>query len=131
MSSLSVAAVACDSKRTGCYGNLTSLTDRASTLVDGLTNVGSQRNHELIAQLEQLRDHEKELAETTIAQREQEHEQAFNGYIDAYVGSYTTHLSGSIGDTTQLTAILGTAAELNGDTAVAQSVVDLPTRSTM
>ena len=77
------------------------------------------------AQLEQLRDHEKELAETTIAQREQEHEQAFNGYIDAYVGSYTTHLSGSIGDTTQLTAILGTAAELNGDTAVAQSVVDL------
>lgn len=125
MSSLSVAAVACDSERTGCYGNLTSLTDRASTLVDGLTNVGSQRNHELIAQLEQLRDHEKELAETTIAQREQEHEQAFNGYIDAYVGSYTTHLSGSIGDTTQLTAILGTAAELNGDTAVAQSVVDL------
>ena len=79
MSSLSVAAVACDSERTGCYGNLTSLTDRASTLVDGLTNVGSQRNHELIAQLEQLRDHEKELAETTIAQREQEHEQAFNG----------------------------------------------------
>ena len=125
MSSLSVAAVACDSEKTGCYGNLTSLTDRASTLVDGLTNVGSQRNHELIAQLEQLRDHEKELAETTIAQREQEHEQAFNGYIDAYVGSYTTHLSGSIGDTTQLTAILGTAAELNGDTAVAQSVVDL------
>ena len=53
MSSLSVAAVACDSERTGCYGNLTSLTDRASTLVDGLTNVGSQRNHELIAQLEQ------------------------------------------------------------------------------
>lgn len=44
MSSLSVAAVACDSEKTGCYGNLTSLTDRASTLVDGLTNVGSQRN---------------------------------------------------------------------------------------
>lgn len=61
MSSLSVAAVACDSERTGCYGNLTSLTDRASTLVDGLTNVGSQRNHELIAQLEQLRDHERSL----------------------------------------------------------------------
>lgn len=109
----------------GIAGNLTSLTDRASNLVDGLTNVGSQRNYELIAQLEQLRDHEKELAETTIAQREQEHQKAFDGYIDAYVGSYTTHLSGSIGTSTQLTAILGTAAELNGDTPVAQSVVDL------
>lgn len=109
----------------GIAGNLTSLTDRASNLVDGLTNVGSQRNYELIAQLEQLRDHEKELAETTIAQREQEHQKAFDGYIDAYVGSYTTHLSESIGTSTQLTAILGTAAELNGDTPVAQSVVDL------
>lgn len=96
-----------------------------------MTNVGSQRNHELIAQLEQLRDHEKELAETTIAQREQEHEQAFNGYIDAYVGSYTTHLSGSIGDTTQLTAILGTAAELNGVLRWRSPWSIWPTRSTM
>ena len=93
--------------------------------MDGLTNVGSQRNRKLIAQLEQLRDNEKALAKQTIAVRSKAHDQAFDGYIDAYVGSYTTHLSGSIGNATQLPAILGTASELNGDTSVAKSVADL------
>lgn len=120
MSSLSIAAVEGNVQQ-----SLPDLTNRATTLVDGLTNVGSQRNRKLIAQLEQLRDNEKALAKQTIAVRSKAHDQAFGGYIDAYVGSYTTHLSGSIGNATQLPAILGTASELNGDTSVAKSVADL------
>lgn len=120
MSSLSIAAVEGNVQQ-----SLPGLTKRAATLVDGLTNVGSQRNRKLIAQLEQLRDNEKALAKQTIAVRSKAHDQAFDGYIDAYVGSYTTHLSGSIGNATQLPAILGTASELNGDTSVAKSVADL------
>lgn len=120
MSSLSIAAVEGNVQQ-----SLPDLTKRATTLVDGLTNVGSQRNRKLIAQLEQLRDNEKVLAKQTIAVRSKAHDQAFDGYIDAYVGSYTTHLSGSIGNATQLPAILGTASELNGDTSVAKSVADL------
>lgn len=120
MSSLSIAAVEGNVQQ-----SLPDLTKRATTLVDGLTNVGSQRNRKLIAQLEQLRDNEKALAKQTIAVRSKAHDQVFDGYIDAYVGSYTTHLSGSIGNATQLPAILGTASELNGDTSVAKSVADL------
>lgn len=120
MSSLSIAAVEGNVQQ-----SLPDLTKRATTLVDGLTNVGSQRNRKLIAQLEQLRDNEKALAKQAIAVRSKAHDQAFDGYIDAYVGSYTTHLSGSIGNATQLPAILGTASELNGDTSVAKSVADL------
>lgn len=120
MSSLSIAAVEGNVQQ-----SLPDLTKRATTLVDGLTNVGSQRDRKLIAQLEQLRDNEKALAKQTIAVRSKAHDQAFDGYIDAYVGSYTTHLSGSIGNATQLPAILGTASELNGDTSVAKSVADL------
>lgn len=120
MSSLSIAAVEGNVQQ-----SLPDLTKRATTLVDGLTNVGSQRNRKLIAQLEQLRDNEKALAKQTIAVRSKAHDQAFDGYLDAYVGSYTTHLSGSIGNATQLPAILGTASELNGDTSVAKSVADL------
>lgn len=120
MSSLSIAAVEGNVQQ-----SLPDLTKRATTLVDGLTNVGSQRNRKLIAQLEQLRDNEKALAKQTISVRSKAHDQAFDGYIDAYVGSYTTHLSGSIGNATQLPAILGTASELNGDTSVAKSVADL------
>lgn len=120
MSSLSIASVEGNVQQ-----SLPDLTKRATTLVDGLTNVGSQRNRKLIAQLEQLRDNEKALAKQTIAVRSKAHDQAFDGYIDAYVGSYTTHLSGSIGNATQLPAILGTASELNGDTSVAKSVADL------
>ena len=120
MSSLSIAAVEGNVQQ-----SLPDLTKRATTLVDGLTNVGSQRNRKLIAQLEQLRDNEKALAKQTIAVRSKAHDQTFDDYIDAYVGSYTTHLSGSIGNATQLPAILGIASELNGDTSVAKSVADL------
>lgn len=120
MSSLAVAAVDGDAGQL-----LPDLTKRAATLVDGLTNVGSQRNRKLISQLEKLRDNEKAIAKQTISTRSKAHEQAFDTYVEAYVGSYTTHLSGSLGNSTQLSAILGTAAELNGDTPVAKSVADL------
>lgn len=120
MSSLAVAAVDGDAGQ-----SLPNLTKRAATLVDGLTNVGSQRNRKLIAQLEKLRDNEKAIAKQTISTRSKAHEQAFDTYVEAYVGSYTTHLSGSLGNSTQLSAILGTASELNGDTPVAKSVADL------
>lgn len=96
MSSLAVAAVRAEDDD-DFADNLNNLTDRASNLVDGLTNVGSQSNHQLIEQLKTLRDREKELATQTIAERTATHQQAFDGYIDAYVGSYTAHLSGSIG----------------------------------
>ena len=120
MSSLAIAAVDGDAGQ-----SLSDLTKRAATLVDGLTNVGSQRNRKLISQLEKLRDNEKAIAKQTIATRSKAHEQAFDTYVEAYVGSYTTHLSGSFGNSTQLSAILGTASELNGDTPVAKSVADL------
>ena len=120
MSSLAIAAVDGDAGQ-----SLPDLTKRAATLVDGLTNVGSQRNRKLISQLEKLRDNEKAIAKQTISTRSKAHEQAFDTYVEAYVGSYTTHLSGSLGNSTQLSAILGTAAELNGDTPVAKSVADL------
>ncbi|WP_427787846.1 hypothetical protein ACE15W_08955 [Bifidobacterium catenulatum subsp. kashiwanohense] len=120
MSSLAVAAVDGDVSQ-----SLPDLTKRAAMLVDGLTNVGSQRNHKLISQLEKLRDNEKAIAKQTILTRSKAHEQAFDTYVEAYVGSYTTHLSGSLGNSTQLSAILGTASELNGDTPVAKSVADL------
>ena len=120
MSSLAVAAVDGDAGQ-----SLPDLTKRAATLVDGLTNVGSRRNRRLISQLEKLRDNEKAIAKQTISTRSKAHEQAFDTYVEAYVGSYTTHLSGSLGNSTQLSAILGTAAELNGDTPVAKSVADL------
>ena len=120
MSSLAVAAVDGDAGQ-----SLPDLTKRAATLVDGLTNVGSRRNRRLISQLEKLRDNEKAIAKQTISTRSKAHEQAFDAYVEAYVGSYTTHLSGSFGNSTQLSAILGTASELNGDTPVAKSVADL------
>lgn len=120
MSSLAVAAVDGDAGQ-----SLPDLTKRAATLVDGLTNVGSQRNRKLISQLEKLRDNEKAIAKQTISTRSKAHEQASDTYVEAYVGSYTTHLSGSLGNSTQLSAILGTASELNGDTPVAKSVADL------
>ena len=120
MSSLAVAAVDGDAGQ-----SLPDLTKRAATLVDGLTNVGSQHNRKLISQLEKLRDNEKAVAKQTISTRSKAHEQAFDTYVEAYVGSYTTHLSGSLGNSTQLSAILGTASELNGDTPVAKSVADL------
>ncbi|MCH9276485.1 hypothetical protein JS533_009445 [Bifidobacterium amazonense] len=97
----------------------------ASSLTDVANGTSGQGNDELISQLTALRDHERELAKTTLAERTAAHRQAFDAYMAAYVGSYTTHLSGSIGTSTQLPALIGTAKELSGDTPLATAVVDL------
>lgn len=94
-------------------------------LVDSLTDAGSGEHQQLIEQLQTLRDNERALDKSVVAERETAHKRTFEDYMAAYVGSYTTHLSGSIGTSTQLPALMGTAGELSGDTPLAQAVLDL------
>lgn len=101
------------------------LTASAATLVDALTDAGSGEHQQLIEQLQTLRDNERALDKSVVAERETAHKRTFEDYMAAYVGSYTTHLSGSIGTSTQLPALMGTAGELSGDTPLAQAVLDL------
>lgn len=97
----------------------------AATLVDALTDAGSGEQQQLIEQLQTLRDNERALNKSVVAERETAHKRTFEDYMAAYVGSYTTHLSGSIGTSTQLPALMGTAGELSGDTPLAQAILDL------
>lgn len=97
----------------------------AAILVDSLTDAGSGEHQQLIEQLQTLRDNERALDKSVVAERETAHKRTFEDYMAAYVGSYTTHLSGSIGTSTQLPALMGTAGELSGDTPLAQTVLDL------
>lgn len=97
----------------------------AATLVDSLTDAGSGEHQQLVDQLKALRDNERKLDQSVVAERKAAHKQTFEGYMAAYVGSYTNHLSGSIGTSTQLPALMGTAGELSGDTPLAQAVIDL------
>lgn len=101
------------------------LTASAAILVDALTDAGSGEHQQLIEQLQTLRDNERALDKSVVAERETAHKRTFEDYMAAYVGSYTTHLSGSIGTSTQLPALMGTAGELSGDTPLAQAVLDL------
>lgn len=101
------------------------LTASAATLVDALTDAGSGEQQQLIEQLQTLRDNERALNKSVVAERETAHKRTFEDYMAAYVGSYTTHLSGSIDTSTQLPALMGTAGELSGDTPLAQAVLDL------
>lgn len=101
------------------------LTASAATLVDALTDAGSGEQQQLIEQLQTLCDNERALNKSVVAERETAHKRTFEDYMAAYVGSYTTHLSGSIGTSTQLPALMGTAGELSGDTPLAQAVLDL------
>lgn len=101
------------------------LTASAATLVDALTDAGSGEQQQLIEQLQTLRDNERALNKSVVVERETAHKRTFEDYMAAYVGSYTTHLSGSIGTSTQLPALMGTAGELSGDTPLAQAVLDL------
>lgn len=101
------------------------LTASAAMLVDALTDAGSGEQQQLIEQLQTLRDNERALNKSVVAERETAHKRTFEDYMAAYVGSYTTHLSGSIGTSTQLPALMGTAGELSGDTPLAQAVLDL------
>lgn len=97
----------------------------AAILVDSLTDAGSGEHQQLIEQLQTLRDNERALDKSVVAERETAHKRTFEDYMAAYVGSYTMHLSGSIGTSTQLPALMGTAGELSGDTPLAQAVLDL------
>lgn len=101
------------------------LTASAATLVDALTDASSGEQQQLIEQLQTLRDNERALNKSVVAERETAHKRTFEDYMAAYVGSYTTHLSGSIGTSTQLPALMGTAGELSGDTPLAQAILDL------
>lgn len=128
MTPLTVAALAAASP--GAYAaGLRGLADRSGQLTASLGTAtdGAQvtRHRELIDTLTKLRDQERSLAASTTKTRTQAHECAFRAYMAAYVGSYTTHLSGSIGSKTQMTALMGTAGELKGDTPLAHAVTDL------
>ncbi|MBT1173252.1 hypothetical protein JS528_07795 [Bifidobacterium sp. MA2] len=83
----------------------------------------SGRYQRLIEKLTALRDLERSLAQSEIAEKQADYDKAFHAYMAAYVGSYTNHLSGSIGSSTQLTALMGTAGELSGDTPLAAAVL--------
>lgn len=87
------------------------------------SGTSSGRYQRLIDQLTTLRDLERALAQREIAEKQAAYDKAFHAYMAAYVGSYTNHLSGSIGSSTQLTALMGTAGELSGDTPLAKAVL--------
>lgn len=89
------------------------------------TDAGSGEQQQLIEQLQTLRDNERALNKSVVAERETAHKRTFEDYMAAYVGSYTTHLSGSIGTSTQLPALMGTAGELVRGHAFAFAVLDL------
>ena len=106
----------------GQSGRLTSSID-----ADASTQAVNGAHAELIATLATLRDQERALAKSAIEERTASHQRAFHDYMAAYVGSYTNHLSGSIGTKTQLSALMGTAGELKGDTPLAHAVTGLAT----
>lgn len=103
-------------------GRLTSSID-----ADASAQAANGAHAELIATLATLRDQERALAKSAIEERTASHQRAFRDYMAAYVGSYTNHLSGSIGTKTQLSALMGTAGELKGDTSLAHAVTGLAT----
>ena len=104
---------------------VTAVSDRADALVNTLVVTGSASDRKLIEQLTSMRDREQKLGEKAIKEKTAAHKAAFSSYMAHYVGSYTTHLSGSIGSSTQMQALIGTAGELTGDTPMAQAVTDL------
>lgn len=104
---------------------VTAVSDRADVLVNTLVVTGSASDRKLIEQLTAMRDREQKLGEKAIKEKTAAHKAAFSSYMAHYVGSYTTHLSGSIGSSTQMQALIGTAGELTGDTPMAQAVTDL------
>lgn len=126
MSPVALAVLPADTAQSDTVQSDTAqLTATAATLVDSLTDAGSSAHQQLIDQLKSLRERERALDKSVVAERETAHSQAFHDYMAAYVGSYTSHLSGSIGTSTQLPALMGTAGELSGDTPVAQAVLEL------
>lgn len=62
------------------------LTASAATLVDALTDAGSGEQQQLIEQLQTLRDNERALNKSVVAERETAHKRTFEDYMAAYVG---------------------------------------------
>ncbi|RYQ08985.1 tubuliform spidroin [Bifidobacterium pseudolongum subsp. globosum] len=131
MSPVALAALSADTP--DHYASaLRTLADQSGRLTSSIDDDASAQaangaHAELIATLTTLRDQERALAKSAIAERTASHQRAFHDYMAAYVGSYTTHLSGSIGTTTQLSALMGTAGELKGDTPLEHAVTGLAT----
>lgn len=109
----------------GFSSDMTALAGEARSLVNTIVTTNSAADRDLIDKLTAMRNQEQAAAEREIADKSAAHQRAFDAYMAAYVGSYTTHLSGSIGSKTQMQALIGTAGELSGDTPLAQAVVDL------
>lgn len=109
----------------GFSSDMTALAGEARSLVNTIVTTDSAADRDLIDKLTTMRNQEQAAAEREIADKSAAHQRAFDAYMAAYVGSYTTHLSGSIGSKTQMQALIGTAGELSGDTPLAQAVVDL------
>lgn len=124
MSQLAFVTVQADDT-TSFVDEVTAVSDRADALVNTLVVTGSASDRKLIEQLTSMRDREQKLGEKAIKEKTAAHKAAFSSYMAHYVGSYTTHLSGSIGSSTQMQALIGTAGELTGDTPMAQAVTDL------
>ncbi|MCI2174460.1 MAG: hypothetical protein LKK47_01130 [Bifidobacterium thermacidophilum] len=123
MSPLAVAAV--EASDTAEFSrSMTALATRASNLSD-IAIGGGKHDTKLLNRLKAMRDAERDKAKSAIAAADPAYQQAFHDYMAAYVTSYTGHLSGSIGDSTQMSALLGTAGELNSDTPVARAVADI------
>lgn len=123
MSPLAVAAV--EASDTAEFSrSMTALATRAGNLSD-IAIGGGKHDTKLLNRLKAMRDEERDKAKRAIAAADPAYQQAFHEYMAAYVTSYTGHLSGSIGDSTQMSALLGTAGELNGDTPVARAVADI------
>ena len=131
MSSVALAALSADTP--DHYASaLRTLADQSGRLTssidaDASAQTANGAHAELIATLATLRDQERALAKSAIEERTANHQRAFRDYMAAYVGSYTNHLSGSIGTKTQLSALMGTAGELKGDTPLAHAVTGLAT----
>ncbi|RYP99466.1 tubuliform spidroin [Bifidobacterium pseudolongum] len=131
MSPVALAALSADTP--DHYASaLRTLADQSERLTssidaDASAQAANGAHAELIATLATLRDQERALAKSAIAERTASHQRSFHDYMAAYVGSYTNHLSGSIGTKTQLSALMGTAGELKGDTPLAHAVTGLAT----
>lgn len=133
MGDIAVAALSADSP--AAYGDgLRALGAQSATLTEAVNKAGRSSdgsddgaNAAFLATLTQLRDQERTLAKQRIAELKKAHQRAFHDYMAAYVGSYTNHLSGSIGTKTQMTALMGTAGELKGETPLARAVTGLAT----
>ena len=131
MSPVALAALSADTP--DHYASaLRTLADRSGRLTssidaDASAQTANGAHAELIATLATLRDQERALAKSAIEERTANHQRAFRDYMAAYVGSYTNHLSGSIGTKTQLSALMGTAGELKGDTPLEHAVTGLAT----